>query len=403
MPQITGDLGIIGKIAVDGQSSANFHDISVDQKIEFAGLVDSSVSDDGKEIRPDTEDTAAIDIEIVDDWPESEGEGGQQDGDKIPAPVPVPQPEGLRETDDYFFGAFPQSQAWEGESDFEIEADTRADTGADREDAVHSHIPLLDITAFGWGAKKASSEVLVQPILSYQSTKESVQKPSLLLAATVSPRESGMVLAPRSHLALSGDAASKAVAMALDTQEPGNISTLSTRLQPAFVANEDSHKETAEVTAFFRQPDSPSQLTINSRTSLALPVQQPVHRQLGDAILRIHDSAAEITLSPEELGSVRLTITRELSGLIISLQAERPETLELMRRNADLLQQELSEKGSPAAELKFSLSGQGGGTSDHKGAFYDLMPRNAEESAALSDKPKPKLSALGPDRIDVRV
>lgn len=53
----------------------------------------------------------------------------------------------------------------------------------------------------------------------------------------------------------------------------------------------------------------------------------------------------EISLSPEELGRVRLSASRTDHGVVLVVQAERPETLELMRRHLPDLMQDLRNMG----------------------------------------------------------
>lgn len=83
-----------------------------------------------------------------------------------------------------------------------------------------------------------------------------------------------------------------------------------------------------------------------------------VARQLAEATGLAPNGQLEVSLSPEELGRVKLTITPQDAGLAIAIQAERPETLELMRRHIDVLVRELADEGF--ASLSFDF-GQGGG------------------------------------------
>src|SRR6056297_1599890 len=83
-----------------------------------------------------------------------------------------------------------------------------------------------------------------------------------------------------------------------------------------------------------------------------------VARQLAEATGLAPNGQLEVSLSPEELGRVKLTITPHDAGLAIAIQAERPETLELMRRHIDVLVRELADEGF--ASLSFDF-GQGGG------------------------------------------
>ncbi len=82
-----------------------------------------------------------------------------------------------------------------------------------------------------------------------------------------------------------------------------------------------------------------------------------VARQLAEATGLAPNGQLEVSLSPEELGRVKLTITPHDAGLAIAIQAERPETLELMRRHIDVLVRELADEGF--ASLSFDF-GQGG-------------------------------------------
>ena len=53
----------------------------------------------------------------------------------------------------------------------------------------------------------------------------------------------------------------------------------------------------------------------------------------------------EVKLSPEELGRVRLSMTTAETGMTVLVTAERPETLDLIRRNIDLFAADLERTG----------------------------------------------------------
>jgi flagellar hook-length control protein FliK len=62
----------------------------------------------------------------------------------------------------------------------------------------------------------------------------------------------------------------------------------------------------------------------------------------------------ELTLQPEELGKVRMTMSAGQDGaMTMSLQAERPETLDLLRRHIGDLARELQDLGF--SNLNFSF------------------------------------------------
>lgn len=65
----------------------------------------------------------------------------------------------------------------------------------------------------------------------------------------------------------------------------------------------------------------------------------------------------EVRLDPEELGRVRITVHPRETGLFIALAVERPETLELLRKNADELMSNLQEFDLSEATIDFSQEG----------------------------------------------
>jgi hypothetical protein len=74
------------------------------------------------------------------------------------------------------------------------------------------------------------------------------------------------------------------------------------------------------------------------------------------------DGAAEIALSPEELGGVRLRIeadAQERDRVVVHLVFDRPETMDLFRRHADQLAEALRTAGYAEAKLDFGQAGTG--------------------------------------------
>jgi Flagellar hook-length control protein FliK len=69
----------------------------------------------------------------------------------------------------------------------------------------------------------------------------------------------------------------------------------------------------------------------------------------------------ELRLDPPELGSVRFQLDQSRADLVVTIIAERPDTLDLMRRHADQLLADLRQAGFQGASLNFGTSqGQGG-------------------------------------------
>lgn len=108
----------------------------------------------------------------------------------------------------------------------------------------------------------------------------------------------------------------------------------------------------------------------------------------------------EIALNPEELGKVSITLSRRDDGFHMVIAADRPETLDLMRRHISVLSAEFNDMG--LGDLTFDL----GTPSDMQ---HDVPPRdhgpfamtaNAEADTETPDIPR----RAGPDRaLDLRL
>lgn len=85
---------------------------------------------------------------------------------------------------------------------------------------------------------------------------------------------------------------------------------------------------------------------------------QAVVRQIIESMARSSASTWEVQLQPEELGRVRMTMTATEAGMAVTVLADRPETLDLMRRHIDLLEKSLNELGYEETSFTFSERGE---------------------------------------------
>lgn len=135
------------------------------------------------------------------------------------------------------------------------------------------------------------------------------------------------------------------------------------------------------------------------------PVHDPQHilRQIGEKLGGMQDGAVEIALSPEELGKIRLVIS---SGErpAVTVFADRPETFDLLRRNAEYLDRELRGSGIYGADISFSdgrenrnanrgFSTGGPPVSDGEDGKPSVLDRQA------TSRPKSQMDR----RIDIRI
>lgn len=105
-------------------------------------------------------------------------------------------------------------------------------------------------------------------------------------------------------------------------------------------------------------------------TTLAQTLARPetpgmIGRQMVEILQRFPDRPVELSLNPEELGRVRLSISAAESGITVHVLAERPETLDLMRRHIDQLAREFQALGYDSINFAFNEGQSEQGTTDH--------------------------------------
>ena len=89
-----------------------------------------------------------------------------------------------------------------------------------------------------------------------------------------------------------------------------------------------------------------------------------VAHQLSAAITHHSGRITEIALNPEELGRVRLAMTSVDSAITLSVSAERPETVDLLRRHIDVLAQEFRDLGYNDISFSFGDDATPGDTKE---------------------------------------
>lgn len=130
-----------------------------------------------------------------------------------------------------------------------------------------------------------------------------------------------------------------------------------------------------------------------------------VAEQLATGFRAGSEKRAEILLNPAELGRVRINLQTGDTGVFVNVIADRPETLDLLRRNADVLAQEFNDIGYDSAEFSF---GQGANPqtqqdreSDDGARWGDTgVPENAASVENNADAATPQIAL---DRVDIRL
>lgn len=138
----------------------------------------------------------------------------------------------------------------------------------------------------------------------------------------------------------------------------------------------------------FADSDLPPQLGTGAATAKAqvigLPAATPAMAQNAAAQMAaamqaqsnsaLRDQPTEIALDPPELGRVRMVFSLVEGAFTLSITADRPETLDLMRRHMDLLSQEFSRAG--LGGTAFSFSG---------GEENPNLPQSSHQTVATDD------------------
>lgn len=147
----------------------------------------------------------------------------------------------------------------------------------------------------------------------------------------------------------------------------------------------------------------PSHPMHGAPAALVQPLLHDAHhvvRQLAQHIYPAAREQIEITLAPEELGKVRLVVTAGDSPTVTVL-ADNPDTLELLRRNSDLLARELRESGFSGASLSFGDGG--GGTHHSRGGPAEFVQPTGTTDTAPEIAPTDQGLQSSDRRIDIRI
>ncbi len=129
-------------------------------------------------------------------------------------------------------------------------------------------------------------------------------------------------------------------------------------------------------------------------------IVRPVVSQVIQMVMRLNiEGMVEVRLQPEELGRVRLAMTQFDAGVTVHITAERQDTLELLRRNIDMLESDLRDQGFENASFTF---GQEGASKKEKDAEAISSGIEPEASLLLVDV-NPQQMVTTDGHLDIRL
>jgi len=125
------------------------------------------------------------------------------------------------------------------------------------------------------------------------------------------------------------------------------------------------------------------------RPAAEVRMSRHVAAQLAEVARQLPDRPMEISLNPEELGRVKMTLSASESAISVTLLAERGETADLLRRNLEALSQEFRELGYK--DISFNFAGgdaqqQGGDSSEQSLDSPQLRAAEIDEAALTATK-----------------
>jgi len=256
--------------------------------------------------------------------------------------------------------------------------------------------------AFGLASKspihpQAPSPVAHTDVVTAREAQvQSLQQASTAVVAADQPTRSGTLPIPLPASALSPQAARS---IAANREIPATATPPSTTPKPnlpqtpqwnimsaAPVATpQDTQKTHApfegEISAIPRGETTSGLASSSAANTLPVRQDMPHHvaRQIAEAMQHMPNRPVEITLSPEELGRVRLGVSMSEGGIMVTVLAERPETSDLMRRHISALETAFQELGY--SDISFAFAG-----GEH--ANSDAHDKDAPDADSFSGTPQ---------------
>ena len=153
--------------------------------------------------------------------------------------------------------------------------------------------------------------------------------------------------------------------------------------------------------AVLDKASTPLGAATGSDTGLRTP--PTVVRQVIEAVHGSANRQVELILNPDELGKVQLTLSTRPDAVSMIIVADRPDTLDLMRRNIDGLAQELRNMGYANVSFDFGQSPRQGHPSAQSGVQAQGTDWRSAEALAPVHPPALAPQAVQGSGLDLRL
>ena len=146
---------------------------------------------------------------------------------------------------------------------------------------------------------------------------------------------------------------------------------------------------------------APGQRAPVQSTAARADIPRHMAIQMAEAVRAGGPRPIDLMLNPAELGRVKISLQSAEGAVLVHITADRPETLDLMRRHLDDLTQEFQSAGYSDAQFSFSDENPAGeGDSNPDG---DVVASAAD----APDSPEPTQTStpgiMITDRVDIRI
>lgn len=112
----------------------------------------------------------------------------------------------------------------------------------------------------------------------------------------------------------------------------------------------------------------------------------------------------ELALDPQELGRVHLRLVGTEQGSTLFVQADRPETMDLLRRHIGLLEQDLRALGHESLHVRFGMGQSGQDSHPGQHAPPGQPGRTAAQTVVVqAESPVQPRAAMTADHLDLRL
>lgn len=128
-----------------------------------------------------------------------------------------------------------------------------------------------------------------------------------------------------------------------------------------------------------------------------------IARQIVEVISHAAHRPVEIALSPQELGRVRISLSTDDGAITVNILAERPDTLDLMRRHIDQLGQTFRAMGYESISFSFGQGEESDNTSHDGSNSTQGATAQTDSTKDLADAPLIQLDPSPTRGVDIRL